>query len=324
MRQYPRLSVLLIVGLVACGENGPAPGGPTPPAVRVTVLPARALLPPGSTIRLDASVTTEDGKLLTDRSVVWRTSDARVAPVDATGLVTAVGPGAATITAIVEEQRSTAFIDVGGAPTSITLLMQEPGLLVLGYVAHWTAVVRDADDRELTYAEVTWASSNPAVARVDPSGRVTGLSEGSAEISASSGSASASAGLTVVPPSDPTGDWTMEEVLTDLYDSVTCLAGGEASIRLKEDGVALTGAYHRIGACSFYSGAEFDMSGPVTLAGRLDSPGTTLTSEGLPSCSYFGTRSGGSGDRVEGEMSCSAAEGLPIGGLYGRFTLTRR
>ncbi|GAA2038738.1 hypothetical protein GCM10009819_24560 [Agromyces tropicus] len=62
----------------------------------VTVTPAELSLAPGDTRRLEASVTPVT---VEDRSVTWSSSDEAVATVDADGLVTAVGDGAATITA---------------------------------------------------------------------------------------------------------------------------------------------------------------------------------------------------------------------------------
>ena len=50
----------------------------------------------GETLQLTATVMPEDA---TDKSVIWATSDATVATVDQNGLVTAVAPGTATITA---------------------------------------------------------------------------------------------------------------------------------------------------------------------------------------------------------------------------------
>ena len=50
----------------------------------------------GETLQLTATVMPEDA---TDKSVIWATSDATVATVDQNGLVTAVAPGSATITA---------------------------------------------------------------------------------------------------------------------------------------------------------------------------------------------------------------------------------
>lgn len=62
----------------------------------VAVTPAELSLAPGDIRQLEASVTPVTAE---DRSVTWSSSDDAVASVDATGLVTAVGDGTATITA---------------------------------------------------------------------------------------------------------------------------------------------------------------------------------------------------------------------------------
>ena len=86
----------------ACGDGPTEPPGvadPPRPAA-VTVSPATATLEAlGATTRLSAQVRDQNGQVMTGMSVTWATGDASVATVDATGLVTAVGSGMATVTA---------------------------------------------------------------------------------------------------------------------------------------------------------------------------------------------------------------------------------
>lgn len=98
--------------LAACGGGesaGPAPNPPPPPpppptavTTTVTVQPDSALVAAGDTIRLSATALDAQGNPLTGRTVAWSTSDASVATVSATGLVTGVGSGAATISATID------------------------------------------------------------------------------------------------------------------------------------------------------------------------------------------------------------------------------
>ena len=90
MRRYLLLVAAVLAGL-SCAD-ATEPDGP-PPAPSVSVTPAADTLAVGRTLRLRATVTG------TGERVVWASSDDSVATVDASGLVTGVTQGSATITA---------------------------------------------------------------------------------------------------------------------------------------------------------------------------------------------------------------------------------
>ncbi|MDE2784927.1 MAG: Ig-like domain-containing protein [Gemmatimonadota bacterium] len=98
----PAMAVGGIVTLVlSCGEGAvePAPP-PAPVATTVTVNPSSAALSAlGDTIRFSAEVRDQNGQVMAEAAVAWASSDATVAPVDASGLVTAAANGMATIAA---------------------------------------------------------------------------------------------------------------------------------------------------------------------------------------------------------------------------------
>jgi uncharacterized protein YjdB len=60
-----------------------------------------------------------------------------------------------------------------------------------------TATVRDANGATLTGAAVTWSTDKPSIASVTQSGVVTGMSPGTATITATSGGKSGTATITV-------------------------------------------------------------------------------------------------------------------------------
>ncbi|MDQ6635471.1 MAG: Ig-like domain-containing protein, partial [Gemmatimonadota bacterium] len=71
-----------------------------PPVASVAVSPASKGLAVGTTTTLAATVTDANGATVTDRVVTWSSNNTAVATVDATtGVVTAVAPGSATISA---------------------------------------------------------------------------------------------------------------------------------------------------------------------------------------------------------------------------------
>src|SRR5438477_6822044 len=68
-----------------------------------------------------------------------------------------------------------------------------------GQGSRLTAIVKDSAGRPLSGIKVNWASSAPAVARVDGTGLVDAVAPGSAVISATAGGHSATASIVVKP-----------------------------------------------------------------------------------------------------------------------------
>lgn len=78
----------------------------------VEVTPATDTLAVGDTLRLVAEATDANGHVAHEAAFSWASDDTTVAVVDATGLVTAKGPGTTTITATSGSARGTALINV--------------------------------------------------------------------------------------------------------------------------------------------------------------------------------------------------------------------
>jgi hypothetical protein len=89
---------------------------PSAPVASVTVTPATASVAVGQTVQLAATPKDASGNALAGRVVTWASSAPAMATVNASGLVTGVAAGAATITATSEGQSGTAPITVT-APT---------------------------------------------------------------------------------------------------------------------------------------------------------------------------------------------------------------
>jgi hypothetical protein len=69
---------------------------------RVTVTPATPTLQTGATVQLNATTTDASGATLSGRTVTWATNNSGVATVSQTGLVSALSPGSASISATSE------------------------------------------------------------------------------------------------------------------------------------------------------------------------------------------------------------------------------
>src|SRR2546427_7274512 len=88
------------------------------PVASVTVSPATASVTVGATSQLTATAKDANGTALSGRVVTWATSNAAVATVSASGLVTGVAAGAATITATSEGQSGTSALTVTNVPVA--------------------------------------------------------------------------------------------------------------------------------------------------------------------------------------------------------------
>jgi hypothetical protein len=78
----------------------------------VVVTPDAATIAFAATTPLTATLTDSRGNVLTGRTVTWSSSNANVASVDATGIVTGITAGTATITATAEGQSGIAAVTV--------------------------------------------------------------------------------------------------------------------------------------------------------------------------------------------------------------------
>ncbi len=90
-------------------------------AASVVVSPASATLVPGDTIRLSAEAHDRNGRVI-DAAVTWTTSDPAVAAVDATGLVTALAEGSATVAGALGRASGSANITVDSLPDRAALV----------------------------------------------------------------------------------------------------------------------------------------------------------------------------------------------------------
>jgi hypothetical protein len=85
---------------------------PIPRVASVTVSPASSSVYMNSTQQLSATLRDSSGNIVTGRTVAWTSSAPQVATVSASGLVTAVSPGSATITGEREGETGPAVINV--------------------------------------------------------------------------------------------------------------------------------------------------------------------------------------------------------------------
>jgi uncharacterized protein YjdB len=204
MRRPVSQSLLTIVGFVGAALFG---GGCIPPTSQNLTVGSievfgNASVQVGASIVLHTLIKSSSGSTISSSNltVTWSSNDPSVASVDASGIVTGNVRGSAVITAESGGVRGSKFIDVTAAPqvpvASVTI--SGPTEMFLNESIQLQAVTKDAAGNELQGRNVVWTSSVPSVASVGLStGTVTGVSQGSVIITASSEGKSATQAVRV-------------------------------------------------------------------------------------------------------------------------------
>ncbi|GMR14007.1 MAG: hypothetical protein BMS9Abin29_2235 [Gemmatimonadota bacterium] len=248
-------TVVVSTALIAsCGGDG---GTSIDTITSVSVNPGNVTLQSlGATAQFSA---TAGGSQAAGATFSWSSSDLSVASVGATGLVTAVSNGTATITATAQGTTvsGTATVTVAQVATSIDLTPASD-TLTSGETLQIEATIQDANGAGVP-ASLTWMSSNPAVASVDATGLVTAVTVGEATITASQDGA--------------TGTVTAVVIRADFMPTADVTLGGtvEVAEMMVPAGVIVT----------LSADAAIDAEGPVMIAGDVigDCLGLSLTGQ---------------------------------------------
>ncbi|WP_405246591.1 beta strand repeat-containing protein [Cellulophaga sp. Asnod2-G02] len=146
----------------------------------ITVDPTAITITNGSTTTLTETFTPANA---TNQNVTWSSSDDAIASVSATGVVTGNATGSATITVTTEDGgfTATSTITVQAATFVVTGITVDPTVITIanGSATTLTETITPAN---ATNQNVTWTSSDDAIASVNAAGVVTGNATGSATI----------------------------------------------------------------------------------------------------------------------------------------------
>lgn len=187
MRKKALVALFILVAVLsaclfaACNDNGNDGGG------EVTVSIADKSVTEvyeGRMLQLAAAKSPESVE------VTWATSDAEVATVSESGLVTGVKAGKATISVKVGDETKDS-VEITVKPVTVAIDGSETAEIYVTRTVQLTVTKAPAD------AAITWTSSDDEVATVSENGLVTGVKGGEATITATSGNASDSITVTV-------------------------------------------------------------------------------------------------------------------------------
>jgi hypothetical protein len=172
-----------------------------PSLLSLSLSPSSPSIPKGETLQFTVTGTfSNQSTQNVTGATVWTTSLGTVASIDSEGLATARNVGTATVTVTSGGVSETATLTVTSPALTAMAITPVNSSLGLGTNEQFmaTGTFSDGSSQDLTRS-VTWASATPAVASISASGLATTWSIGKAKISASSGAASVSGTLVVLP-----------------------------------------------------------------------------------------------------------------------------
>ena len=209
----------------------------------------------------------------TNKNVTWKSDKPEIASVDATGKVTGVKAGEATITVTTQDGAKTATCKVTVLPKAVSEITLAALAIYVGESKAITATVKPDD---ATNKALTWKSSDETVATVDATGKVTGIKTGTATITATAQDGSGVSGSCTVTVLSPVKKVTVEPANLTLGQnkSYTLKATVEVFSSGTDTGVTWTSSDTTI--------ATVDATGKVTATDKTGTVTITATSKADP------------------------------------------
>jgi hypothetical protein len=211
------------------------------PAARIVIAPPTDRLVVGQRLHLTAQVYSAAGDARPEDKVTWLGPMQSAVEFVGGGHLVARAPGTATIAAMVGEARAERTLTVVPntiASVEVTSAVRTPRQ---GDVIRFRAIARDATGRELDGLTPTWSFS-PGEGRIDPDGAFVGYTAGTYAVSASFGTRSGDAVITLAPrdvrrPATvvgrlPRSQFTTEEVWIHPNGQVAYLGTGSGGDRM--------------------------------------------------------------------------------------------
>ena len=167
----------------------------------IAVTPATASVALGRTQQFTATGTYTDGSSQNlTASAAWTSSTPAVATVSGNGLATSVTQGSATITATQGAINGSATLTVTAPELTSIAVTPSPASVALGLSRQFnaTGTYSDGSTQNLT-ASASWSSSLTGVATINGTGLATSVAQGGTTVTATSGTVSGTATLTVTP-----------------------------------------------------------------------------------------------------------------------------
>lgn len=145
----------------------------------VSITPESATVQVGEQQQFSALLTDQNGNSI-EGDITWSSSDTTIATLDTSGLASAIAQGVTTITATAGENKTgTATLNVG---VSSLVLNPSSAEILVGDTLTVEAVFTSSTGEVDSAPNVTWSTSDAAIATVETSGLLTAVSAGTATI----------------------------------------------------------------------------------------------------------------------------------------------
>jgi uncharacterized protein YjdB len=167
------------------------------PVSVVRVTPTSNQVTVGNSVTLLAEALDAGGIVVLGKAFLWTSSSSTIVTVSSTGVVTALAPGNATISASVDGIAGSATVTAAPVPIASISITPPTGTVTVAQNLQLHATPLDALGNVLNGRSITWGSSDNAIATVSSTGLVVGLAAGRSTITASSEGESATAAITV-------------------------------------------------------------------------------------------------------------------------------
>ena len=252
--------VAVSLAMTACGGGSSSP--PPPVTLQsIAVAPNAPSIAAGLTQQFKATGTYSNNSTadLTSK-VSWTSGAATVATIaSSSGLAKTLTVGSTVVTAKSGSVSGTATLTVTPAVVKSIAITPNPSYTGIGVTTQLTATgtYTDGSSRDATTAS-NWTSNAQSVATIGPTGTVTGVSIGSATISAAIGSVTGTAPLSVI-----SGAWAPTTKLIVPAGNLTLLQDGTV---LGESRPPVSVAPYSIGAIYNPTAASWTLTGRMSVA----------------------------------------------------------
>ena len=186
-----RILVALLTGASTLGVSACGSGDDGPDIASIQVTPNPVAIQQAQTAQLQVAVLNSAGELVSGIPVTFASSDAAIATVSNTGLITAGQSGVVNVVVKAADLRTTVPVTVAAVANGVTVT-PNPGVVPQNGTLQLTAVVTDLSGQPVLNPPLTWSSSSPLVATVSAAGLVDPVGpSGQVSITVTSGSLSA-------------------------------------------------------------------------------------------------------------------------------------
>jgi uncharacterized protein YjdB len=198
-RWAPAVSALASLAIIGSGCSGPT-GIQAVSAIHVQPSAIALLVHGQATLR--ATAVDAAGRVLATHQVYWSSEDANIATVSSDGVVTAVTPGRVSIAASADGVTGMAIVTVSAVTVAEVVIVPETLAVAPSATGQLRATAYDPSGNVVSGLPAAWGSSDQSVASVDSSGKVTGVSPGTATVTAAIAGHVASATIVVATPAE--------------------------------------------------------------------------------------------------------------------------